>query len=99
MDRTYISLADIQKHRDKIRDHFAPLHRAVIDAFVYSLETVQAADVEEVLHGAWVTPVTNEPWRQGSFGKCTCCNYINAHTDKAPKFCENCGARMNGVNK
>ena len=58
--------------------------------------TAPTADVAEVRHGEWVIPVTKEPWREGFVGMGTNCGYTNCHTKKAPKFCEGCGARMDG---
>jgi hypothetical protein len=33
----YISIEDILNYKEEVRDNFAPLHREVIDAFVYGL--------------------------------------------------------------
>ena len=51
MSKVYIELEDIIKHAAKIKPTFAPLHRAVIDAFVQSIiNNVPAveADIDEL---------------------------------------------------
>ena len=51
MSKIYINLEDIVKHAAKIKPTFAPLHRAVIDAFVQSIiNNVPAveADIDEL---------------------------------------------------
>ena len=95
MDKTYISLKDIQKHRDEIRDFFAPLYREVIDAFVYSLETVQPAEVEPVKHGKWISASTKPGVQIGM--KCSLCGarikyseFFNGNHN----YCHKCGAKM-----
>ena len=52
------------------------------------------ATYKKEVFAKWIIPLTKEPWRPGFFGLCTNCNYINAHTRVAPKFCESCGATM-----
>ena len=91
----YISIEDIQEHRDKIRDNFAPLHRAVIDAFVYSLETIQSAKVEPAKYGKWI-PASTKPGVQIGM-KCSECKariryseYLNGQH----LYCHKCGAKM-----
>lgn len=50
MAKEYIELEAITKLAKEIKDDFAPLHRAVIDAFVYSIKTnIPTADVVEVV--------------------------------------------------
>ena len=66
---------------------------------IHSIKILPTADVAPVVHGEWVIPVTKEPWREGFVGMCTNCGYTNSHTKKAPKFCEDCGACMDGGNK
>ena len=87
----YISIEDIQKHRDEIRDNFAPLHRAVIDAFVYSLESIEPAKVEPVKYGKWEKRV----WiifdsEKVGFN----CSECNTTWDVPTNYCPNCGAKM-----
>jgi polyhydroxyalkanoate synthesis regulator phasin len=51
MSKVYINLEDIVEHAAKIKPTFAPLHRAVIDAFVQSIiNNVPAveADIDEL---------------------------------------------------
>lgn len=91
MDKTYISLKDIQKHRDEIRDNFAPLHRTVIDAFVYSLEAISPAEVAPVKYGKWEkrTWVVFDSEKVGYR-----CSECNTTWDSPTKFCPYCGAKM-----
>ena len=91
----YISIEDIQKHRDEIRDNFAPLHRAVIDAFVYSLESIEPAKVEPVKYGKWM-PASTKPGVQVGM-KCSECGarikyseFFNGNHN----YCHKCGAKM-----
>ena len=58
-----------------------------------------AANFVEMKHGEWIIPVTKEPWKEGFVGMCTNCGYTNLHTKKAPKFCEECGTKMDGGNE
>ena len=44
----YISIENIKAYKEEVRDCFAPLHREVINAFVYGLE--QQASIET---GTW----------------------------------------------
>lgn len=47
MSKVYINLEDIIKHKAKVKPTFAPLHRAVIDAFVQSIiNNVPAEEVD-----------------------------------------------------
>lgn len=50
MAKEYIEREAITKLAKEIKDNFAPLHRAVIDAFVYGIKTnIPSADVVEVV--------------------------------------------------
>ena len=60
------------------------------------INRAQVADVDEVKHGEWIHPLTDEPWNPGVFGKCSRCGYVCSHIKKMPMFCENCGAKMDG---
>ncbi len=42
----------------------------------------------------WVIPATKEPWRNGVFGMCTNCGFINRDVTIAPNFCGKCGKVM-----
>lgn len=55
--------------------------------------------IKKEILAQWVVPATKEPWKEGFFGMCTNCNYINNHIHIAPKFCEECGAIMINLNK
>ena len=44
----YISIEDIEKYKEEILDCFAPLHREVINAFVYGLKQKASANT-----GTW----------------------------------------------
>ena len=64
------------------------------NAVCYNLQNLPAADVAEVRHGRWVWDTTGlypkpicsrcgeEPYRRSN------------HTSDLPKYCPNCGARM-----
>ncbi len=46
MTKEYIRREDIIKHAEKIKYQFAPLHRAVIEAFVHSLGELPTEEVD-----------------------------------------------------
>lgn len=56
------------------------------------VESVPAVDAEPVVHAHWVI----ERWRSGYIKRCNCSNCGNHPKDAyaPPKFCDNCGARM-----
>lgn len=57
-DKEYIERKEISKLAHKLKSEFAPLHRAVIDAFIYSINNnIPTADVVEVRRGKWVLTV------------------------------------------
>ena len=89
----YISIEDIEKYKDKVRDYFAPLHREVINAFVYGLVAkLPPANVEEVRPGKWID-ISVAPDK--IYWKCSACG---KETDlpnyEKVCFCFNCGAKM-----
>jgi hypothetical protein len=95
MDRTYISLADIQKYKEEVKDCFAPLHREVINAFVYGLAQLSPAEITPVNHGKWVS-ASNKPGVQIGM-KCSLCGarikyseFFNGNHN----YCHKCGAKM-----
>ena len=50
MAEEYIGREKIVKLANEIKDNFAPLHRLVIDAFIYCIETnISTTDVVEVV--------------------------------------------------
>ena len=83
---SYLSITEIQKYKEKTRDCFAPLHREVINAFVYGLSQLPASDVQRVLHGMWLKTENYYAY------KCSCCGYITRQPHD--KYCSECGAKM-----
>ena len=86
----YISIEDIEKYKEEIRDCFAPLHREVINAFVYGLIQQKPAEVAPVKNGKWEKRV----WiifdsEKVGFN----CSECNTTWDSPTKYCPNCGAK------
>jgi hypothetical protein len=53
--KEYIEREAIIKLSKEIKDNFAPLHRKVIDAFIYYADNnLPSADVAPVVHGKWI---------------------------------------------
>lgn len=62
-----------------------------------TLEEMPEADVEEVKHGKWIEKFEYDMW----FYECPFCDhgYCVSKKDKhTPKYCEECGAKMDGGN-
>ena len=52
--KEYIERESIIKLSKEIKDNFAPLHRKVIDAFIYNInKNIPTAKVKPVRHGEW----------------------------------------------
>ena len=94
----YISIEDIQKYKEEIKDCFAPLHREVINAFVYGLSQLPPAEaLAPVRYGKWV-PASIKPGVHAGM-KCSLCGarikysefYNGNHS-----YCYKCGARILG---
>lgn len=52
--KEYIEREAIIKLSKEIQDNFAPLHRKVIDAFIYNIDkNIPVANAEPVRHGYW----------------------------------------------
>jgi len=62
----------------------------------YEVDHAPAADVVEVMHGAWVEHFSFGGWHYD----CPFCDdgYATKARDKTPpNYCPNCGAKMDGV--
>lgn len=91
----YLSIEDIQKFKEEIRDNFAPLHREVINAFVYGLSQLTPADVEPVRYGKWISASTKPGVNAGM--KCSECKArisYSEHFNGQHLYCHKCGAKM-----
>lgn len=91
----YISIEDIQKFKEEIRDKFAPLHREVINAFVYGLSQLTPADVEPVRYGKWISASTKPGVNAGM--KCSLCGARIKYSEffnGSHRYCHKCGAKM-----
>lgn len=96
--KEYIEREEIVKLANEIKDNFAPLHRAVINAFIYNIKTnIPTADVEPVRHGEWVDKCVRD-WH------CSLCDCeiqkvrkVDGYCyDDLPRYCPDCGAKMSG---
>ena len=95
MKENYISLKDIFKYRDDVRDKFAPLHREVINAFVYGLTQLRSIEVEPTRYGKWISASDKPGVKVGM--KCSICGarikyseFFNGNHN----YCHKCGAKM-----
>ena len=98
--KEYIVRADIVKLANEIKDNFAPLHRAVIDAFIYNIETnIPAADVVEVRHAEWCTQLVSHHDTFNAYSHiCKECGYFYKDTRfNGHNYCPNCGIKMEGA--
>ncbi len=98
MDKTYISFEDIQKYKEEVRDHFAPLHREVINAFVYGLSQLSTADVEPVRRAEWrpYTEYYDDEYSECNTRKVYACSVCGRLEKYQEPYC-NCGAKMGKV--
>lgn len=89
MENVYISLEDILNYKEETRDHFAPLHREVINAFVYGLCQLPQAKVKPIRKGKWVL-------NHGiiDYYTCNCCGSMISQSQLNRFFCPRCGAEM-----
>ena len=95
MSKEYIEREAVIKLSKDIKDNFAPLHRAVIDAFIYLINNnIPTADVAPVVHGEWV----KEKWTQTDQHICSLCHStVRVHPQSVQyKYCPYCGAKMRG---
>ena len=75
----YISIEDIEKYKEEILDCFAPLHREVINAFVYSLKQKASANT-----GTWKL-------YSSTMMECSNCKkHVPYHRYK---YCPHCGSK------
>ena len=75
----YISIEDIKKYKEEVIDYFAPLHREVINAFVYGLE--QKVSVST---GSWIL-------YSSTMMECSNCKkHVPYHRYK---YCPHCGSK------
>ena len=91
----YLSIEDIQKYKEEVRDCFAPLHREVITAFVYGLFQLPPANVEAVRPGKWL-PASTKPGVYAGM-KCSECKARISYSDYnhgQHLYCHKCGAKM-----
>ena len=71
---------------------------AYVDGFRECVDRVEnflsAADVAPVVHGQWMNP------KGGFWGvsQCSACGEWHPTTGNGPKYCPNCGAKMDGGN-
>ena len=93
--KEYIDREAIIKLSKQIKDNFAPLHRKVIDAFIYNIDkNIPSADVAPVVHGKWLDEDSFDAhgspiYRCSECNKTVADNYISCH-----KYCLHCGAKM-----
>ena len=98
--KEYIERKAIGKIAEEIKPNFAPLHRLVIDAFIYAIvDKVPLADVTEAVHGKWID----------SHGNIVCSVCEAEYSDEIRfmnrnykgellPYCPNCSAKMDKEN-
>lgn len=93
--KEYIEREAIDKLANEIKTNFAPLHRHVIDAFIYAIvDKVPAADVAPVVHGEWIERSDKGILNMRCPYMCSICGRVE---ELKEPYC-NCGARMDGGN-
>ena len=98
MNNEYIERKEVFNLANKLKSEFAPLHRLVIDAFVYSINNnIPSVDVVEVRHGKWISASKKQGVQIGM--KCSLCGarikyseFFNGNHN----YCHKCGAKMDG---
>ena len=100
MSKEYIEREAIDKLVKEIKPNFAPLHRLVLDAFIYAvIDKVPTADVEPVRHGKWVEKHRGAKSPEGYYYWNTPLTYVFVCSEcgrkesKKEPYC-NCGAKM-----
>lgn len=103
----YIERKKIVEFSKELKDCFAPLHREVINAFIYNIDqNIPTVDVQEVKHGYWIEKFNTYTTNLGGKGKtpyreCSICGWehpvitVGQHFKKY-KHCPECGAKMDG---
>ena len=113
MAKKYIERGAVIKLAEKMRNNFAPLHRLVVDALVYNIETtIPDADVVEVKHGYWdedkcsvcgnyaLSSSWDEPIYDYDWEENLTYSYTETHTEyQLTDYCPFCGAKMDGRRK
>ena len=90
MEREYIDREEIIELSAKLKPRFAPLHRLVLEAFIYAIRDIPNADVVPVVYGKWIKAPCSE--KDGD-AHCSVCN----HWDWSDcNYCSDCGAKMVG---
>lgn len=91
----YISINDINKCRDDIRDNFAPLHQQVINAFAYALSQLPSTEVEQIRYGKWISASDKPGVKIGM--RCSLCGARITYSEffnGNHNYCHKCGAKM-----
>ncbi len=97
MEKEYIDREGIIELAAKLKPRFAPLHRLVLEAFVYAIRDIPNAEVEPVTYAEW-KPYTE--YYADDYSECntrkvwTCSKCGRLEKYKEP-YC-NCGAKMVG---
>ena len=92
----YIEREKIVELSKILKDNFAPLHRMVIDAFIYNIDkNIPTADVQEVKHGKWRLETDEE--MPDPMMKLVVCSFCHKKANGTYNFCPNCGADMRKV--
>lgn len=90
INERYISINDIIKCRDNIRETFAPLHNMVIDEFINALKQLP---VIEIRYGEWI-PASNKPDVKIGLKCSECGARIRYRECNQHNYCYKCGAKM-----
>lgn len=86
MEKEYIDREEIIELAARLKPRFAPLHRLVIETFVYSLKDIPNAEVEPIKYGEWLDLDPAE-W------ECSRCHYEVERWNNT-LYCPSCGAKM-----
>ena len=88
MEKEYVDREELIELAARLKPCFAPLHRLVLEAFVYAMKDVPNANVAPVVHGEWIKVDGYGFYRQYECSRC--------HKQSPSRFdyCPNCGAKM-----
>lgn len=96
MEKEYINREEIVELAARLKPRFAPLHRLVLEAFVYAMKDIPSADVAPVVHGEWIFKEYSEDTYTNltRIYECSICGRTIECLNKADEPYCHCGAKM-----
>ena len=95
MEKEYIEREEIIELATKLKPRFAPLHRLVLEAFVYAVKDIPNAEVDPIKHGEWLpyTEYYDDDYSECNMRKVWACSRCGRLEKYKEPYC-NCGAKM-----